>query len=450
MKSNFDKLVHPNVIIAFCLTAIGLLANQWVFEYLLPEGISWSLEGKIFVWAFQAFCIIIGLLFYFKGRTPEGRKRLVFTLIAIALMFVITEVVLQVTHLVINMGADDEIDQRAFLSPYEDKDWAQTLFTEFYEIPNEYEQFVGWARREYHGEYTNVSHQGFRETWNPEVFQSQVPDTIYIFGGSTIWGTGARDDYTIPSSLSKMLNGDNYDFFIYNYGETGYTFTQEIIRLILLLREGHRPEYVIFYDGINDVYGAYQSGMAGTTQNISIIREKLKSKTDGQLFWTGVTRIIKEYSMTYRAFNKISAGFSPKQLPQEVASKYSDQELRLLSEGVCEYYKRSMELIDNLSQAYDFEYICLWQPVMYTEKKLTDEETTIDPRLNDKTLAKIYRYTTDYLLAKSPPHFFIIADALRGRTKSCYIDICHLSEEGNEMIANEILRIFKNEALLNE
>ena len=71
-----------------------------------------------------------------------------------------------------------------------------------------------------------------------------------MFGGSACWGYGARDDYTMPSELSRRLNAATPHFHVYNYGEPGYTFTQGVLSLITRLQAGARPDYVIFYDGL--------------------------------------------------------------------------------------------------------------------------------------------------------------------------------------------------------
>ena len=50
-----------------------------------------------------------------------------------------------------------------------------------------------------------------------------------MFGGSTMWGTGARDACTIPSLLARALQGRGMSLEIINFGETGYVRTQEVI-----------------------------------------------------------------------------------------------------------------------------------------------------------------------------------------------------------------------------
>ena len=40
-----------------------------------------------------------------------------------------------------------------------------------------------------------------------------------------------------------------------------------MMELFLQLREGNIPDLVVFYDGVNDVFSAYQQGKAGIPQN---------------------------------------------------------------------------------------------------------------------------------------------------------------------------------------
>lgn len=456
MKNNSKSSIGLNTILAVCLIAIGLLVNPGLLRCLFASlvGDDIAIENKIIIWAFEALCIVSGLLVYLKGNTPEKRKQLLFILVTITLMVIMLEAGLHVAYLVLDLGdSKDMIENKRYLrSPYHGKEWAQTLFKELREVPKkEYQQFLGWGKEEYHGKYVNVDSWGIRKSWNPTDFHGKQPQTIYMFGGSTVLGIGARDDYTIPSLLSKMLHGKGYDVVVYNYGELAYTYTQEVILLILLLRDGHRPDYVIFYDGISDVYSAYQTGSAGFIQNLSEIRDKLKAKKPTPLEHIGIAirDLLKGHCMIYNAVRKIPAYYRKPQF-QESASKYTDEQLMTLAHDITEYYMQSKDLLDRLAKAYDFKYICFWQPVMLLEERLINDEAEADRRLHDKALTSCFKYTMASLAKRPSRHFFDITDALYGRTESCYIDFAHLSEEGNEMVSTKIADIFEKEFLSDE
>jgi len=99
-------------------------------------------------------------------------------------------------------------------------------------------------------------------------------------------------------------------------------------------------------------------------------------------------------------------------------TKFTGNELQLLGQGIIEYYKNSKLLLEKLSKAYNFKYLCFWQPVIFIEKKVTDEEASCDIRNCDEALGKLYRYVNDRLSETSISHFFNISDAVSVRTKT--------------------------------
>jgi len=445
-KQNKKNIFRYSAIPAMCFIGLGLLVNQWLLALLFTSVVGQGIDtgNKIIIWLFQIFCISTGLLFYFRGNTPKQRKKLIFAYTAAAIMIITVEVMLQTANFVMVQLSDKEdvsFFDRSMLSPYKDKEWGKTLFKEYQETrPYEFKQYLIWAKGEYHGKYTNVNSSNVRKTWNPENFNAK-PKTVYVFGGSTIWGFGARDDYTIPSQLSKLLNKNDNRFMVFNYGEAAYNFTQELVRLILLLRDGHRPDYVIFYNGVNDVYAAYQSGVAGITQNYLTTKKKVERKEPtplGQVS-AGLRELFKNHCMIYIALNNISDFIrQDKNIYQEKAARYNDRELKLLADQIAAHYTESADLLDCIAKTYDFEYICLWQPVLFLEPKMFDEERQASPRLKDQTLGNLFKYSNKAINQKNLPNFFNISSVLNDRPNLYYIDVWHLTEEGNSIVAKKI------------
>ncbi|MFC1709275.1 SGNH/GDSL hydrolase family protein [Candidatus Omnitrophota bacterium] len=372
------------------------------------------------------------------------RKQIVFWFIVILFVIVVIESVLCFVSFSTNFLSRKVESNKFLLSPYEGKEWARDLFEEMQEVGIRYEQFLEWDRKSYRGSYVNIDTRGVRKTWNPHNFQRQAVKALYVFGGSTIWGHGARDENTIPSLLSKQLNASGYRFFVTNYGEKGYIFLQEILQLVLLLREGHRPDYVIFYDGVNDVYSAYKSGMAGTNYDYSSIKEKLeKSNKDSIII--EMLNVAKKHSMILETLSIIKNFFGLKQefYYGEVAATFQDRQLLDFSRDIQAHYKKSINFLDYLSKAYGFKYLCLWQPNMFTETKVTEEEKVVDVKFKDRALSKLYNYVNNHMKTNEISYFFNISDVLSIRNKTIYLDCAHMSEEGNEIVADKIFQIFK-------
>jgi hypothetical protein len=439
-------------IIGSIFILIGILCNEWVLANLFsPDGVI-APSRRIVVWIFDFVIITIGLTIIIKRKSLQI-KRLIYSIILLFIMIVSVEAGLQLTYFISHKGAKEEITDKRYLLPqYKGKEWARPLYEEMSKVSGEYKEYRGWGKKEFHGKYINIGSDGVRKTWN-STLQRKDPKTIYVFGGSTIWGDGVIDDNTIPSYISKKLDKSDCNSVVYNYGEWAYTYTQGIIHLLFLLRDGYRPDYVIFYDGIADIYGAYQSGVPGHLHYSYSLRNKFKENKISNLqhIMIGITNILKEYSRIYNELIKINRRLDPPQsMFQEVAHNYDDKELRELSRGIVEYYGKSLMLLDNLSKSYGFKYICFWQPVSFTGANITDEEIKSDVRFQDNSLIKLHKYTLEYIKTKSFPHFYNISDVFSDKTKSYYIDFAHITEEGNEVVADKIISLFEKEYLSNE
>ena len=339
-------------------------------------------------------------------------------------------------------------DTLPFHGVYQDKEWAAVLARESDSRGQIYHQYLTWISRPQKGKFVNLDPETGRKTWNPPDFKAPVT-TVFVFGGSACWGYGARDDYTMPSDLSRRLNASTPHFRVYNYGEPGYTFTQGVLSLITRLQAGARPDYVVFYDGYNDMYGAYQSGKAGTLHNVAFLRQKLDSARS-QLFWQGVKKWLNQNVYLYsRVFNPLI--LNPHKRFFEVGNGFSDQEIDDLAAGLVQYYARSLDLVDHLARAYGFKYVCFWQPTLYTEARTFPQETKYAVRLEDKKFIRLSRSTNQYL-AEHPliPHFHKLDDALQGRTQPGYLDPVHMTESGYEMVADRMFQVLRQEFALGD
>lgn len=374
------------------------------------------------------------------------RKKISFYFLTLILILAVLEFGLQLINLSKRFFQRSSENQKVSLSPYEGKDWAKPYFEEFdLSHTTNYQSFYEWRRPEFHGQYINVSSEGIRKTWNPEFFDQQNFSTIYAFGGSTMWGTGVRDDFTIPSLLSKNLNQNENNYLIVNLGESGYTLTQEIIYLLLKLKQGQRPDYVIFYDGVNDIYAAYQSGQPGQIQNFKQRQKKLSSPSAFIRLREALFEFIEEKYLTYSAFQNLKSIIKKNNsIEGLLASDYSDEQLTNLAQGIVDDYLKNIELIESLSQAYDFRYLMVWQPILYTNKAATAEELGFSD-WQDKQQIKLYKLVYNIMQNQQLNYFYNLSTLLDSKQKTLFTDFNHLSEEGNKIIADKIYQLLQKE-----
>ena len=145
------------------------------------------------------------------------------------------------------LGSGHYYDDRQDSPVYDDFQEKDILWLDHTGCPEiHFEPYYHWRRGPYRGKYVNIDEEGLRRT-----VKSPKPGArkVFMFGGSTMWGTGSPDSDTIPSLLQRRL-GDSYD--VYNFGEYAYVSTQELNYLLKRLADGDVPRIVIFYDGVND------------------------------------------------------------------------------------------------------------------------------------------------------------------------------------------------------
>jgi len=377
------------------------------------------------------------------------RRKILYSVVTFLLIMVALELGLHAIDFVATRVKKKSPGQIPFRGLYQGKEWAPTLARESDKPHRDqiYHEYLTWISKPVQGQFVNIDRETGRKTWNPPDLPKDAMK-IFFFGGSAAWGFGARDNYTIPSELSRLLNASKPRFRVYNYGEPAYTFTQELIYFISLLQKGLKPQYVIFYDGFNDVYGAYQSGQAGTLHNVSRIREKLESKPR-RLYWQAIKDWLADNIYLYdKVYNKLYLRFHPEKRYQEAGAGLTDQELEKLAAELVRYYTRSLDVLEHLSRAYGFKFICFWQPALFTEPKVMPQEIKIDERLGDRKFGTIYRFANQYLDRQNLPHFQNIADAVGTRARPCYLDLVHMTEEGYAMVAERIYQILQKQSFL--
>src|SRR5690242_10100926 len=157
------------------------------------------------------------------------------------------------------------------LSYYTEQEWGSLYWKEFKRaLKTTYSPYVIWRSVPFHGTLLNIDPSGYRHT--PGAKCGADTYKVYVFGGSAIWGWGSPDDSTIPALLQSGLQSKlGKPGCVMNYGENAYVSTQGVIHLMLLLESGDVPDMVIFYDGVNEVLAASQSGMPIVHQNLSEI-----------------------------------------------------------------------------------------------------------------------------------------------------------------------------------
>ena len=377
------------------------------------------------------------------NRAYATSKPVLSWLAATFTVMVSIELTLQFVSSILTQQNISRVDGKIRHSTFQNEAWAPALFKEMYEVRLEYDQFLGWRSREFNGDCINIDNNGFRKTvrfTNDSVVHT---DTILVFGGSSVWGVYVRDEYTIPSLLATLLHNRGRNPVVINCGERGYTFTQNVIQLVLLLRSGYRPSKVVFIDGCNDVYGAHRAGKAGLNGFVPEMDRFLQSigHSYPRRVFDATTEWITTKSIIGRNLQRVADFVLNRKQADHGTAQYSNAQLLELSSAIIENYIASHTLLADLAARYKFDYYCFLQAMIYTKATLTEEERTGDPKLNDPQFKFLFQTFYDTLEHRSLSNVYSLGNVLDGEHETCFLDFCHVTERANRLIARKVFEV---------
>ena len=325
-----------------------------------------------------------------------------------------------------------EVIQRANIYPTEHLEEIKEMFLEQASIKYEWEPFLHQRAQPFNGKHIRINEQLVRKTKQPH-FANNKTIKIFAFGGSTMWGDGSRDNFTIPSWLSKMIEYDSLaPFHITNFGNSAYTRTHENILLIRELQKGNIPDIVIFYDGVNDVISCGFHHEVGIPQKAKNRKMEFNVRQDK----SKLILMLARSTFTLRLINLMR--------PKKKFRNLENADISSLSMDFVNHYLQNVKISNALAKEYGFECINYWQPVVYTKENLT----TLDERIINEIpyylpyFKNFYKSILENKTLNSRTDFHNLSHLLDNSTQY-YYDLCHISEDGNEVVAAEMYKDLK-------
>ena len=365
----------------------------------------------------------------------------------------VLEVTLSLAYLAadrVRASSPASLDGRSRSDVYTDVAWVNDYFRELEESAvTQWTSYVYWRRQPYQGRHINVDAEGIRRTWNchQEERGAVDPLKVFTFGGSAMWGVGARDEFTIPSYLAKALKERGIRCEVTNFGESGYVSTQEAVALLQELRNGNIPDLVIFYDGVNDIYSAYQQQKAGLPQNEFHRAQEFnvsQPRSHGSLRLLCIRRWISRLAMVRFSRNLLrKAGIEVD--PSATATHQSPMGNAIggdtLFREVLAVYKGNMRAVRALGESYGFKALFYWQPTVFSKGAPTAGEQQVQQEIWDlqpycENMCKLVQQES-----LSGAHYGVLHDmsgVFSQVQQPVFIDWCHISEWGNEQIARRM------------
>jgi len=327
---------------------------------------------------------------------------------------------------------------------YEGAEWTTPYFDEFNRsVRVDWKEHVGWWQRPHRGRYVTIDERGLRVTPGED---HAGPEAVRIlcFGGSTMMGMGARDAQTIPAVLARRLVELGHRAAVVNMGQLGHNSTQETIALQQLLKRGERPDIALFYDGINEMVCAEQTGAADR------VMHEAARRAEFNIFYTDrradlvKAGLLAAMPRTVRRLRELTGLPLRGPLPGG-RFDLTSVDIPALAREVVEVYAANLRLIRLLASAYGFRPLFFWQPVITTKREKTADERFFESEFTGNLDARRRLFAAVIDERRRHSELAGAADAIDlsrlfdDRPDPVYIDLYHLSETGNAAVAEAML-----------
>jgi hypothetical protein len=358
-------------------------------------------------------------------------------------LFLIELISLALLHFFrLNSASTKELRRNSLLNPFFKKSdsysihdtWRQQYHKEIEEIfnnpsnqaSNKWQPLGLWSAPRYHGKYVNIDKYNLRRTVDPRknyFVNNRESLRICFFGGSHVWGWEVRDESTIPSKLLSLRN----NAIVENHGQLGYVSSQSVIAFIQRIKYGPKPDIVVFIDGFNDIYSAYQSGMAGIEQNAISRKQRFDGKNSENIF---------DLYIKNSKFLSLIRAISPYKKSNN-RQNFSDDN-KSLAQSIMTAYNQNVLLIEKITSAYNIKAFYIWAPTIFDKPNLTKYERSLLPMIEFceplyKAVKRIIQDSSIHL-----PHFINLSNIFHQNKEPIFIDPWHYNEHANYLIAKKI------------
>ena len=317
-------------------------------------------------------------------------------------------------------------DPRLRADAYPSEPWVAGLYDENRRSSRmRWESYTYWRRAPFAGRYINIDEHGLRRTWRGPVSPAGKPLRISVFGGSTVWGTGVRDEHTIPSELARYLDATGVRSEVTNLGESGYVSTQAVIALLRELQAGRIPDLAVFYIGINDTASAVQNGEPGLPQSEDHRRREFNLLRRERSLVLEAWRGASAHSVLLRLLRPAP----PIAAPAAAAPQSADEVRRVID--------ANLRAVAGLAERFDFQFSVFWEPCSFLKPTHTPWEqsqlSSAEP-FRAWFLAVYAGVQADWA-RRSPAEVTYLGDLFGNTTGPRFIDASHLGEAGTREVA---------------
>jgi len=239
-----------------------------------------------------------------------------------------------------------------------------------------------------------------------------------------MWGEGSDDEHTIPYLFGQLNPG----YRVVNHGQLAYNSRQELDELISVYARNDKTDMVIFYDGVNDAAFLCPKVITDLPAHrlVPMYREKL---------YTGKFTIVRELAIKLFVDDILNLVRKVTYEPRADNSPYDCVSNPAKAEAIAEMMIKNWEMAHEIVTRRNGKFIAVLQPAAFIGKPRTDH-LELDEELG-KNFHEIYRLLREKIAARNHPWIIDLSHAFDG-DEYVFIDFCHVSPNGNEIIARQI------------
>lgn len=299
-----------------------------------------------------------------------------------------------------------------------------------------FKSFLGWRHAKIAVGNNNVSGGYQIRVSNNQKLQNST----WFFGGSTMWGVGVEDDGTIPSQYA-LKSGE----YVFNFGESGWVTRQSLNQLLNLIGDKHKPQTVIFYDGVNDISAGCRDDIIqlAAYSEENLVRQKLKETPFAEINNYIISWIIKPYKIFS---NKLKSNINNNSLIENNTCYGNPKK----AEKVARHLINNWHAAYLISKSKSIEFYAILQPSAFTTTSykghVLKNKLYLQHKENNlavypfiiKMMKEECNYSEDFCSR------LVDGTKWTNEDKILFFDFCHLTKEGNKIIATNIINFLKN------
>ena len=341
-------------------------------------------------------------------------------------------------------GRENKPDYRALAEAYENAEWVAPYYVELSKTRLNWAPHVGGVAQAYSSPGLNIDNDGLRRTWNAP-YQNDSITRIHAYGGSTMMGVGVRDDWTLPSLLSKKLTYAGHCVEVVNFAQSSYNAMQEFIAFSGHIADGKKGDLAIFLDGLNEAIAAEQNGIAGTVFNAAIRADELNLMQPWRR-WDLLRHALNAVApRTMRRVQTLGELINPTPGNGAGSFKITPERIDPLSREVVSHYVGTLQMIRAIAEDNAIKTLFFWQPSLFTKQTLSDHEERYKndsapvPELRGDLFRSIYATLKADPGFRSIPGAIDVSDIFDDKPTPLFTDPFHLAEKGNNALADAML-----------